>query len=161
MNTISEESSLRTNERDEEYCEDNIAANRLLWHVKQLDNELIEKEKEKTSIIEETKEFYDRSIAKIKDKQSYLLLRLEGYLRGTDQKRVTLPNGSIKLHKHTEFVYPDDTTLLKFSEEFGLEYTTTTISKPSKTNIKEFVKQTGVSPEGFEMKDTLRFKYDV
>ena len=107
-------------------------------------------------------DFYDDEIEKVKDNLKYKHNILRSYLESNKQKTMKFPNGTISVRKSTKHVYSgNDEKLLKWCEkndkknEFGLVKET---KKPSKSAIIKFVKDTGFTPDDWDIVEKSSFK---
>tara|TARA_R100000234_G_scaffold30069_4_gene17584 strand:- start:10344 stop:10868 length:525 start_codon:yes stop_codon:yes gene_type:complete len=106
--------------------------------------------------------FYNEEIEKVKDNLKYKHSILRSYLESNKQKTMKFPNGTISVRKSTKHVYSgSDEKLLKWCEkndknnEFGLVKKT---KKPSKSAIIKFVKDTGFTPDDWDIVEKTSFK---
>tara|TARA_R100000458_G_C8270443_1_gene245205 strand:- start:1034 stop:1567 length:534 start_codon:yes stop_codon:yes gene_type:complete len=107
-------------------------------------------------------EFYDQEIKKAEKNLEYKRNILRSYLESNGQKTMKFSNGTVSVRKSTKHIHSgSEKKLIEWCEEndknneFGL---IKEVRKPSKSAIIKFVKDTGFTPEDWDIVEKSLFK---
>ena len=144
--------------REQETDLQDVHVDQMLWKIGQLESEIegiLAKQ-------EESKEFYDRKIESVSKQIQFRANILNTYmetLANEGKKTIKLPNGTIRKTTRTKQYWGDDDSLNKFS--YDNEIPTRVQEKPNKKAILEFIKKSGLTPDGFAEEEETTFTYKV
>lgn len=132
-----------------------LKADGFLRIIKWIENEIAHFEDQKKQMAS----FYDGKI-EAKRRQINFLTR-STYIRmdAMDKKTWSLPTGTYRRTIRTSPIWTDDESLVAFSKEQGI--ITKVIEKPVKKEIKSFIKETGIVPDGYEEETKVTFSYKL
>ena len=85
---------------------------------------------------------------------------LYAFLRDSNEKTIKLRYGTVRKRDIEKWSYPDDSVLLAFAEEHCPEIIKI-IQEVPKNELKKFVKDTGLMPEGLEITKEESFSYNL
>lgn len=132
---------------------DNNNVERVLYRHSKIERDLDEMTKRRQSSCN----FYDDEINKIKKKLDYQSHCLKSFLKVNKKKTMKFPNGTISIRKTTKHSFNgDDETLLAWCKKQKRNLTTTT-TKPSKSLIIKYIKDTGFAPDDWEIDENESF----
>ena len=139
-----------------------VHADQILWKIGALNAQIDSMKKSQ----QESVEFYNRRMEAMQkqiDRRSSLL---EDLIRSKNSlndsvKTMKVPNGTIRLTSNTKKYFPSDEETIKYCEENKIEGGIKTTRKPVKKAILEYIKNTGIIPEGYEEETIQNFSYKV
>jgi len=132
---------------------DNNNVERVLYRHSKIEKDLSEMEERKES----SENFYNDEIDKIKKQLKYQSQCLKSFLQASKKKTMKFPNGTISIRKSTKHQYNgDDEVLLDWCKKQE-RVLTTTMTKPSKSLIIKYIKETGFAPNDWEIEEKESF----
>jgi len=142
---------------------DKLKADQMLAAIEKLDeqmNEVIELADEEIKLIEE---YRKQELEKLDKKRSWLTFNLEGYIRSTGEKTITLPHGQIKLRQGRQKVQVIDMDkFLKVGDKLNLLRKIPESLEPDISAIHQHIKRTGEIPRGVEVfQGETKFSYSL
>ena len=164
MNFIEEllqEAEIREKEYKEEM--DKLKADQMLAAIEKLDeqmNDVIKLADDEIALIEE---YRKQELEKLDKKRSWLTFNLEGYIRSTGEKTITLPHGQIKLRQGRQKVQVIDMDrFLKVGDRYNLLRKIPESIEPDLQAIHQHIKRTGEIPRGVEVfQGEVKFSYTL
>jgi phage host-nuclease inhibitor protein Gam len=164
MNFIEEllqEAEIREKEYKEEM--DKLKADQMLAAIEKLDeqmNDVIKLADDEIALIEE---YRKQELEKLEKKRSWLTFNLEGYIRSTGEKTITLPHGQIKLRQGRQKVQVIDMDkFLKVGEKLNLLRKVPESYEPDLQAINQHIKLTGEIPRGVDViPGETKFSYSL
>lgn len=136
----------------DEVVEGQTTANKYLYVIAKLRNEIEDVKKVGQDQIESAQAYIDRQSNKREKTIDFLSERLHLFMMGQDQKTISLPNGDLKMRAKQDKVHiPDQTVVIEWAEKTG----TTSILNHKTTvflaEVKRYIKETGDIPDGVEV----------
>ena len=151
--------------REKEYKDemDKLKADQMLAAVEKLDeqmNDVIKLADEEIALIEE---YRKQELEKLDKKRSWLTFNLEGYIRSTGEKTITLPHGQIKLRQGRQKVQVIDLSkFLKIGDRLNLLRKIPESIEPDLQAIQQHIKRTGEIPVGVDViPGATKFSYSL
>jgi hypothetical protein len=130
---------------------------RVLYSYRSLERQVDELNERKNASIE----FYNGEIEKIEKNMNYKSNVLRSFVEGNNKKTMKFPNATMSIRKSTKHVHSgSEKKLIEWCEktdkddEFGLVKET---KKPSKSAIIKFIKDTGFSPDDWDIIEKSSF----
>jgi hypothetical protein len=130
---------------------------RVLYSYRSLERQVDELNERKNASID----FYDLEIKKIENNMNYKSNVLRSFVEVNNQKTMKFPNGTMSIRKSTKHVHSgSEKKLIEWCEkadknnEFGL---VKEIRRPSKSAIIKFIKDTGFSPDDWDIIEKSSF----
>jgi len=164
MNFI-EELLLEAEQREQERMVEmnKLRADQMLAGIEKLDeqmNDVIKLADDEIALIEE---YRTQELEKLDKKRSWLTFNLEGYIRSTGEKTITLPHGQIKLRQGRQKVQVIDMDkFLKVGDRYNLFRKIPESIEPDLQAIHQHIKRTGEIPRGVEVfQGEVKFSYTL
>lgn len=96
---------------------------------------------------EKFNDFYDERIIAKEKGMDFIKDKLAIYMDGLDKKTVKLPTGTLRKRTNWKVTWPDNDSLIAFSEKNGIDLRVKT--EPDKAAIKAHCDETGNYPYGY------------
>jgi phage host-nuclease inhibitor protein Gam len=156
-----EEAEVREKEYQKEM--DKLKADQMLAAVEKIEsqmNDVIELAEEEIRLIED---YRKSELEKLEKKRSWLAFNLEGYIRSSGDKTITLPHGQIKLRQGRQKVQVIDMDkFLKAGERLNLLRKIPESYEPDLSAIYQHIKFTGEIPQGVDViSGETKFSYSL
>ena len=137
-----------------ELSEDNsVRADRMLWKIRKLEEDIYSYEEKKS----ETNEFYDLLIGKKQEQIDHRKALLKTHLEGTGGKTAKFSSGILRMRKRERINWSSDDELLQFS--YANKIDTKITEKPVKKSIIKYAEETGDFPSGVTVESIEDFSY--
>ncbi|MBL4896313.1 MAG: host-nuclease inhibitor Gam family protein [Erythrobacter sp.] len=141
----------------DEVVEGQKTANKYLYVIKKLRDEIENVVTVGNAQIKDATDFMDREVAKRDKTIAFLSRGLHLFMMGQEQKTMNLPNGSLKMRVRQEKVEITDPKIVinwvgtsTLTSEWSMKLLTKKITV-SKAGVKEYMKATGEIPDGIEV----------
>ncbi len=94
-------------------------------------------------------DFRNAEISKLDKKMSWLAFQLEGFMKGTGEKTLSLPHGELKMRKGRDRIeITDMEKFLPIAQARGLLRSVPESFEPDMRTLLEYAKYSGVTPPG-------------
>ena len=136
---------------------DNSNVEKVLRSFNSIQNEIKEMEVRQS----ESYQFYSNEIEKLEKKAQYSSNCLRTFIESKNKKTMKFPNGTLSIRKKTSHNFNGkQDELLEWCQEQEKKFKkslTKTTTKPSKSLVIKFIKETGFSPDDWEIEESTSF----
>jgi len=130
---------------------------KVIYSYRSLERQVKELAERKNASIE----FYNGEMAKVEKNMDYKSNVLRSFVEGNNKKTMKFPNGTMSIRKSTKHIHSgSEKKLIEWCEktdkgdQFGLVKET---KRPSKSAIIKFIKDTGFSPDDWDIVEKSSF----